>query len=729
MAQSNIDIKIIAEFLGKSAFKQADTAANKLNKTVKSLGQSFGVAFGGAALGYAIKSTIRDFADAQRETQQLTNTVKNLGLAFAAPEIDAYVESIGKLYGVTGDQAVPAMQALLTATGSVSRSTKIMNVALDLAASRNADVASVAKDLASAYVGNTKGLNQYKLGLTKAELAALSFDEILEKIGSQTLGSADEAAKTLSGQLAILSEVTNQAKERIGGGLVEALGGLAGENGAGGAAKTIENLSVKLTNAITGFGYLIKEVKIAQPILVAAGIAIGLAWAPWLTGIAAAALAIGAIGNAMKGSAPKAPLNTGNLFNQGKLFFPTGGDAGYKERLAAERKAEAAAAARAKKLEAMTKASTKAQKDALKIAKAKAVFDLQKIQIEAALKGKISEEDKIRLKLMQAIEEENLTNVEKYQKALEKAQEKTKELTELLATVKTLELKDPFGLWKVDPLTASINALTASMFAVQTQIQANGREWSSFANSVATTVIRPNLTEWSSSYSTASANAAAATAAANAALTATTTAASKAAAEAAASSAAAIAASNKTASEATASAAAASAAAIAASNKTASEATASAAAASAAAIAAANKASADAIAKAQAEAATTLGKLNAETAASTAAAAKAAQDAIDAANKTAAETVAAILAKASAEAAAKAATAAAANVSTLEAFKAAEAAAAQAAAAATATAGSTPIAITVNTGIGDPNAIAEEIQKLLQDAANRGVLIGGLYAE
>jgi hypothetical protein len=665
---SNVAINIAAEFIGKKAFKQADTAVNKLNKTVKSLGASFGIAFGGAALGVAIKKSIRDFADAERETQQLTNTVKNLGLAFAAPEVDAYVQKIGKLYGVTGDQAVPAMQALLTATGSVSRSTKIMNVALDLAASRNADVASVAKDLASAYVGNTKGLNQYRLGLTKAELAAMSFDEILEKIGSQTLGSADEAAKTLSGQLAILSEVSNQAKERIGGGLVQALGGLGGENGAGGAAKNIENLSIKLTNAITGFGYLVQEVKIAQPILVAAGIAIGLAWAPWLTAVGVAAVAIGAIGNAMRKSTPQSSMNTG------KLFFPSSGDGGYKARAAAEKKAEAAAAARAKKLEALSKASEKAQKDSLKLAKAKAVFDLQKIQIEAALKGKISEEDKIRLKLMQAIEAENLTAVEKYQKALEKAQEKSKELAELLAKVKTLELKDPFGEWKIDPLTASINALTASMFAVQTQIQANGREWSSFANSVATTVIKPNLTEWSSSYSTASANAAAATAAANAALTATTTAASKAAAEAAA--------------------------------------------ASAAAIAAANKASADAIATAQAEALTTLGKLNAETAASTAAAAKAAQDAIDAANKTAAETVAGILAKASAEAAAKAAAVAAGNVSTLEGFRTAEAAAA-----ASTGGNTTKIEVTVSGDpFTDPNAVAEKVVEIIRGASNRGTV-------
>jgi len=393
MAGTNVDIKIIAEFLGKTAFKQAETATNKLNKTVKSLGSSFGVAFGGAALGYAIKSTIRDFADAQRETVALTNTVKNLGLAFDAPVVDAYVDSIGKLYGVTGQQAVPAMQALLSATGSVAKSTEIMNVALDLAASRSADVGAVASDLANAYVGNTKGLNQYRLGLTKAELAAMTFDEILAKISKDTLGAADEAANSLSGKLAILSEVTNQARERIGGGLVDALGGLAGPNGAGGAAQNIENLSIKLTEAITGFGYLVREIKIAQPILIAAGVAIGLAWAPWFTAISVAALAIGAIGNAMKKNAAIQPVNTG------PLMFPTAGDGGYKQREAARKKAEQEAIARNKQLAKLIKDQAKSAADAVKqkrlqnaidkanvlLGKSEDVFDLDKIQIAAAL--------------------------------------------------------------------------------------------------------------------------------------------------------------------------------------------------------------------------------------------------------------------------------------------------------------------------------------------------------
>jgi hypothetical protein len=393
MAGTNLDIKIIAEFLGKTAFKQAETATNKLNKTVKSLGSSFGVAFGGAALGLAVRSAVKEFASAEREALTLTNTVKNLGLAFDAPAVSNYVDQIGKLYGVTGAQAVPAMQALLSATGSVSKSTEIMNVALDLAASRNADVASVASDLANAYVGNSKALSSYRLGLTKAELSAMTFDQILEKIATDTMGAADEAANSLSGKMAILSEAANQARARIGGGLVDALGGLSGPNGAGGAAQTIEKLSTNLTQAITGFGYLVQEVKIAQPILVGAGLLIGLAWAPWFTAISVAALAIGALGNAMKKNNAIAPPN------MGPLFFPGSGDGGYAEREKARKKAEAEAIARNKQLAKLIKDQAKAAGDLVKkkqlqnaidkanllLGKGGDIFDLDAIQLNAAL--------------------------------------------------------------------------------------------------------------------------------------------------------------------------------------------------------------------------------------------------------------------------------------------------------------------------------------------------------
>jgi hypothetical protein len=268
---------------------------------------------------------------------------------------------------------------------------------------------------------------------------------------------------------------------------------------------------------------------------------------------------------------------------------------------------------------------------------------------------------------MKAIVYENMTDVEKYQKSLEVAQTKTKELTELLAAVKAMEIKDPFGAWSVDPLTASINELTKSMFSVGTQIQANGKEWSSFANNVATTVIRPNLSEWSSSFGAAGSAAAAATAAAIKAQQDALTAQSGAAATAL---------------------------------KAQQDALTAQTTAASAALQAQSTAQLEALkARLAAEAAAYKELMEA-----TAAAAEAAL--ITGAN----DYTTANLAKIASEAAAQAAAAAAAL-----------AAAEQAAGSAAVTGGSN-VNITVNTGIGDPNAIAEEIQKIIEEATQRGTV-------
>ena len=634
---ANVVIELAAEFTGKKAFKQAETSTDKLTRSVKTLAGAFGVTFGAAAMARYAQNAVKAFADSQLEAVQLTNAVKNLGLAFASRDIDIYLDKVERATGVNRDQLQPAMIKLLQVTGSVTKSQELLNLAMDVAAGTGQDLTSTSEKLSQAYVGNFKGLRSLNLGLTQAELASSNFEQVQQRLQVLFAGQATTAANSYVGSLNKLSIASEQASEKIGKSLLDALTAISGGTTVDDTIKKIDTLSSAIAGLID--------------------VTVGLKAGEYLQQYYA--------------------LKEGRIPNGfGNRSMSVLGQDTQKSDLSARKKAEADAAKRAKQLLAMQSAATKAQKDALKLAKAKAIFDLQKIQIEAALKGKISAEDEIRLKLMKAIVDENMTDVEKYQKALEVAQTKTKELTELLATVKTLELKDPFGAWSVDPLTASINALTASMFSVGTQIQANGREWSSFANSVANTVIRPNLTEWSSSFSAAAASASAATASANAGLASTTAAATKAAQDAAA--------------------------------------------ASSAAIAAANKASTDAIASAQSSAKTALEKLNAEAAASQAAAAKAAQDAIAAANKTASETVASILATASAAAAAAAAasvTGTTASSAALESLKVAEAAAA------TSTAGSTPIAITVNTGIGDPNAIAEEIQKVLEDAYQRGSLL------
>ena len=497
MATSNIDVKILAEFLGKSAFKQADLATKQLTNSVKKLGSAVGLSFG----VYGIKSMGQAFLDDAKAAQVLATNLKNVGLGFNTGQAEAFIKVMQDQTGILDDQLRPAYAQLARVTGSVEKTQQMLALAFDTAAGTGNDFSSVVDALSQAYVGNTKGLKSLNTGLTTAELSTMTYAQIADRLSKQFNGSGQASLEGYAGQFALLNVKIADAKEALGKSFIDVLAAFSGDQGVGGAASTVEKLSGTFAKAIEGIALLVKEVKIAGPILVAAGVAVFAAWSPWLAGIAAATLAIGAIGNAMKKTS-QTPINTG------PLWFPSS-DSSISKKIAAEKAAaEKAAAQRQKELAALTKKNLKATQDNLKLAKAKAIFDLQKIQIEAALKGKISEEDRIRLKLMQAIEDENITQIEKYTALLAEAQKKTLELTQTLALLKDQKLADPFAEWKSSAGNTldAINKMVAAMFTVQTQIQANGREWSSFANQVANTTIQSNLREWSSSYSPSSTN-------------------------------------------------------------------------------------------------------------------------------------------------------------------------------------------------------------------------------
>lgn len=511
--QSNIDVKILAEFVGKNAFKQADTATKQLTNSVKKLSGAIGLSFG----VYGLKAMGQAFLEDAKAAQVLAQNLKNVGLGFNTVAAEAFIKAMQDQTGIMDDELRPAYAQLARVTGSALKTQQMLALAFDVAAGTGNSFASVVDALSQAYVGNTKGLKSLNTGLTTAELNTMTYAEIADRLAKQFKGSGQASLEGYAGQFALLNVKIEEAKEALGKSFIDVLAAFSGDQGVGGAGKTIEKLTGTFAKAIEGIAMLVDEVKIAGPILVAAGAAVFAAWSPWLAGIAAAVLAVGALGQLLGKNGPNTPGNMLGKYNlqtpqnKGPLWFPSS-DASISKKIAADqKKAETAANKRAAELAALTKKSTKATQENLKLTKAKAIFDLQKIQIEAALKGKISEEDRIRLKLMQAIEDENISQIEKYTKLLTEAQAKTKELTDLLDKIKTKDAGDPFAGWKSSAgnTIEAINAMVAAMFKVQTQIQANGREWSSFANQVANTNIQSNGREWSSQFSPSATNPAA----------------------------------------------------------------------------------------------------------------------------------------------------------------------------------------------------------------------------
>ena len=218
-----IDINIGSKLDGKG-FKQADTAITKLNKSTKSLTRNLGLALGTAAIISFGKASVKAFAEDDKAARALGQTLKNLGLAYGsnAATVNGFISRLELQTGVLDDELRPAMDRLLRATGDVTKSQELLGLALDIAAGTGKSLTQVSQSLQKAYLGQTQALGRLGVGLTKAELTSSSFEEIQARLSTLFAGQATAAADTYAGALTKLTVAGNNAKETIGKGLIDA---------------------------------------------------------------------------------------------------------------------------------------------------------------------------------------------------------------------------------------------------------------------------------------------------------------------------------------------------------------------------------------------------------------------------------------------------------------------------------------------------------------------------
>lgn len=370
MANTDLRIDLAAEFTGRTAFQKAELATQRLERNVKNLGKAFGVTFAAYKITQFGKAAAQAFIQDEKAATLLANTMKNLGLELSAPAIETFVQNLERATGVVDDQLRPAMQTLLQVTGSVTNSQKILAQAIEVSRATGVELTTVAQDLGQAYVGNTRGLRKYSLGLTQAELKAASFADIQDRM-NKLFGGANEAyLATYAGQMERLGVAAGEAKETIGKGLVQALVTLTASKGVDDLANKMESIAQTTSNIIGS---------ISRFISVTGGIFKG------ETGAQAKARVF-----------PNAPAYKGSIPSIQAAVAQ-----------AQQAKAEKAALDRAK---ALTKEKSKQltlDKAKASLAKAQANFDITKINLAAALKGKVTEEERMRLLALQAIENEN----------------------------------------------------------------------------------------------------------------------------------------------------------------------------------------------------------------------------------------------------------------------------------------------------------------------------------
>jgi len=419
MAAPSLIISLAAEFVGKKAFKQAETSTDKLTKNVKKLAGALGLAFSTTAVLAFGKASVKAAAADQKAQKQLALALKNVGLERDAASAEGFIQRLQSEFGIVDDKLRPAYQALAIATRDTAETQRLLNLALDISAGTGKDLSSVTAALSKGYLGNNTALTRLGIGISKADLKTKSFYEITTNLADTFKGSATTAANTFQGSMDKLAVASANVQEIIGTGLIDALTALGDSNSVDDLANSMQDAAEYTADVIRGIGVLTNKLNSLPGV---SGFNVGM---------------IPILGSYLQGL---------QALGQASQIKPKP----FSTPMSISGQTQTKMAVTQNKLQ---KETLKATKENLKLSKAKAIFDLQKIQIEAALKGKISEEDRIRLKLMQAIEDENITQIKKYTELLDEAQRKTKELRDVLLGV------DPFKDFNAGAKTAIENAL------------------------------------------------------------------------------------------------------------------------------------------------------------------------------------------------------------------------------------------------------------------------------
>jgi hypothetical protein len=257
---ANLIVSAVSTFDNKG-LKKGQKEISAFDKTVKTLGKTFLGVFGAQKLLQFSKNAVNAFMADEKAAKALELQLKNTGYAFAAPSVEYYIANLQKTTGVLDDELRPALQRLLTVTGSVTQSQDALSTALDLSAAGYGSVESISTILAKAYAGQTTALGRLGTGLSKATLKTGNMELIMAELNQKFSGQASARLDTYAGKMDLLQASAADATEIIGKGLLDSLQVLAKDGSIETVSTAMTDFATDISDATYGMALLIAKTK------------------------------------------------------------------------------------------------------------------------------------------------------------------------------------------------------------------------------------------------------------------------------------------------------------------------------------------------------------------------------------------------------------------------------------------------------------------------------------
>jgi hypothetical protein len=204
----------------KAANGDVEKSASGLEKFGKVAGAAF-LAAAAAAGAYAVKIGVDGVKAAIADEQSQLKLAQSLEKATGATKAqiaatETSIDKMARATGVADDQLRPALARLALSTNSTSKAQELLALALDISTQTGKPLEGVANALGKAYDGNTAALGKLGVGLSSAELKAMSFTQVQSRLSDLFGGAAAANAQTFQGRMDRLKVAFDEGVETIG---------------------------------------------------------------------------------------------------------------------------------------------------------------------------------------------------------------------------------------------------------------------------------------------------------------------------------------------------------------------------------------------------------------------------------------------------------------------------------------------------------------------------------
>jgi len=489
---------VIGSKLDAKGFKQAESATEKLGKSVKNLAKTLGLAFSAAAVINYGKAAVRASLEAQAQQQRLAQLLKvtNGATKEQVDILNQQAAALEKVGVVSGGNVTQVQSQLATFDLQLSTIQTLTPAILDYVTAEKGATASAGEfksmtnGLAQALQGNFKALTSVGFILdkntknliangTEAERAAA-----LVKVLNSTYKDFNKSLRdTPAGQFQVLANSADAAKVIIGTDLLAAMQLVSGPEGIGGATTAMEGFATQIGNVIYGVGLLTSKLK-SIPILKDLFGAFGdvAQYNPIkLFGDFAARNKLTRAGTPAQSPGERLAIDRAaaeQLARQKKA------DKAAREAAAKLLSTEKARLANLKKIADEKKKTAALDKASALLNQAEKLFDIERIGLQAAAMNKQTEEDKVRIRLKtQILDLEDAINSGNLNAAVQLASainQDAKLLGDLRGVMVGLgDVPNPFTDW-----LATLQQMLATLLAAAAIVPTNlGPNWQAFTPS------------------------------------------------------------------------------------------------------------------------------------------------------------------------------------------------------------------------------------------------------